>query len=225
MRTGTPPDSEGYIRAIFGHEPDRGSSPAAIHTRIAHREAGKAWASIFAKHKALKGDLSKSDAQRILADADQAQKALIRAQQAADTARESVRSEVEDLTRKMQAKLRPTDSATAVADAEVRTYLRSLKPAERSELARRAVASGDLDTARAVAGAQPFLSGVEPEMHSRITGDFLSVVATNEHQEAEAIAEGVRKMEHALSELRAHADHYVDFNAAARLIANQVTEE
>lgn len=225
MRTGTPPDSEIYIRSIFGRAPERGSSPGAIHARIAHAEATKAWSALYAKHKALKGDLSKSDAQRVLADADQAQKAMIRAKQAAETARERAKADLEDLTQRMQAKLRPTDAAVATADAEVRAYLRGLKPEARSELVRRAVASGDLDTARAVAGAQPFLSGLEPETHSRIRDDFLSVVATSEHQEADAIAEGVRKMEHALSELQAHAEHYVDFNAAARLIAAQVTED
>lgn len=225
MRTGTPPDGEHYLRNIFGHTPERGSSPAAIHARIAHGEAVKAWAGMYAKHKALKADLSKSDAQRILADADQAQKALIRAQQAAATARESIKAESEELAQRMRAKLRPADVATATADAEVRAYLRTLKPEARSELVRRCVAMGDMDTARAVAGAQPFLSGIPEEAHSRVRSEYLSIVATDEHIEAEAITEAARKMEHALSELEAHAAHYVDFNAAARLIANQVTEE
>lgn len=224
MRADVPPNSDGYLQAFFGKAPTRGKSPAAVHTRIAHGESTRAWRAIYDRHLKLKRDTTKSDVQRVLADADFAQRELIKARTAHATAREAALAEAEDLRRRMASKLRPADSVGAMADAELRGYLRTLKPEDRSRILAEAKSAGDLDTLRAFAGAAPYLSGLGAEAHASLLDAYLSVVATEEREELDAVEEGLRKADHAMSELEAHANHYIDFNAAARLIATKVEE-
>lgn len=85
-------------------------------------------------------------------------------------------------------------AATNPLASEIRTYLRSMKPAERHAAVTAAINSGDERTIQAICSVPPYLSGIDADERQRIMTDW--------HAKADPVgAKKVRAMRNALEVL------------------------
>jgi hypothetical protein len=81
----------------------------------------------------------------------------------------------------------PETSANLANAQEVRNYLRSVSPTERTKVIREAIANKDAATVSAAFGAQAFLSGLDPKLAAQLRTEAATAFAPVDHAQLGAL--------------------------------------
>lgn len=206
----------GWKAAFLGNvEP---STVPELHTmHSALTTAHTAWDSIAATHKRRMADPTVNEAARLRSSAQYAKAEMERAVGTVECAVEQARARLAQHQAKLQAALKPPTSAgDAMQDAEVRAYLRSLKPEDRTTALRRAMDANDLSTLRAVSNAPGFLSG-DVSGTGMYRDHYLERIEPEAFVMAQALAGAIAEGEKAITNLPDHVGELVDFASADRI--------
>lgn len=145
---------------------DEETLPVIGHAVAAFNEAYQGIGQVFSAREAAKTNPAWTEAQQVMATADLSDKVFEKVAKRMDSSRASLEAGIIHLEREM---MQPVESrASHPVSIEVRSYIRELPSADRMSFIKRAIETGDHETAQAALGAPSYLSGIEPEMQKAL---------------------------------------------------------
>lgn len=182
----------------------------------ATRKAGQAWRDIHETHGRSMGDVTRTEAGRLVKSAQFAKAVLASRREAYEEAK----NEAENVLRITKAQLErsllpPADPGEAALFADIRAHLRSLSMPQRIALVHGALeVGGDRRIAHAAVAGPAMLGMLPPELHANYTQQFLVYVAPNEWGKAYRYEEAIKEAERGQALLEQHAKALIDFPTA-----------
>ncbi len=129
---------------------------------------------------------------------DAADAAFNRAAATVDARMKMLAKHRETLAERVDAALKvPATSANLANAQEVRAYLRSVAPSKRTTVIHDAIKSKDVATVAAAFGAQPFLSGLEPETVKTMRDLAAKAFAPGDYAQLGALDETIERIRQA----------------------------
>jgi hypothetical protein len=145
---------------------DEETLPVISHAVAAFQEAYQGISQVQTAREAARSNPAWTEAQQIMATADLSDKMFERIAKRMDSSRASLEAGIAHLEKEM---MQPVESrASHPVSIEVRSYIRNLPSADRMSFIKRAIETGDHETAQAALGAPSYLSGIEPEMQKAL---------------------------------------------------------
>jgi hypothetical protein len=150
---------EGYVRSAidaFGH----------IHGALQRLSDAR---------EKLRGDSSRTDANKVLLLAVEAEKLQTAATLKFDTARKNLTDGIAGIEQMLNGPL--VDKANNQISGEIRSYLRALPDDKRAVAINKAIEQKDVTVLQACLGAPPMLSGLSPELQAHYTRKYRELTA------------------------------------------------
>lgn len=199
-----------HRRLAFGQtDRIRGLTPEAQSLKLYADRASAAWADIYRTHERRMGDEGQTPFARLKSSAEFARGKLKALDTHATDALARAEAELGILRRRLDAALTPTDAAQTILDAELRTHLRSLPPAEVLGAIR-----ADPALRRAAATAPAALSGIAPDVHASLRSEHLQAVMPEEAAKYQDLVEAVDAAGTAMESLSKYSRELIDFESA-----------
>lgn len=219
------PAHKGHVMENFGFftEDDAKDAPPALRdVQQAHSYAVRTWTAIYGLIESASRDPSQSEAAKLKSIAAEARKAADKAKNNALAAIDHASNAVKMIEQDLRAASRPPTPVDAGIDAEVRAYLRGLKPADAfAQVMRAADSYTDESTAllRAAASGPAFLSGLSDDMQRQCRDRFLARIKPEQVEALGRYRKGIETANKAIKALDTHVADFVDFETADKLNA------
>lgn len=223
------PAHPGAVMERFGFftEDDAKDAPPALRDlQQAHSLTVRTWTAIYGLIESAGRDPSQSEAAKLKSIAAEARKAADKAKNNALAAIEHAHGAMKVIEQDLRAASRPPTPTDAGIDAEVRAYLRGLKPADAfAQVMKAADSYSEESTAllRAAASGPAFLSGLTDDMQRQCRDRFLARIKPEQVEALGRYRKGIDTANKAIKALDSHVADFVDFETADKLNALSIT--